>query len=178
MSFSRFGALLVFIACVPACLQDGLEPTPDHMDGDPGSLVPFSEQPPPPPPPPCVGQQCNGLDPHTTGCDVSAAADLAFPYCYIYNGDTQIALVEMRYSYGCGTKWTRTTTYINGVISLRAIIKRSDGLIYQETVQPPGYNQIWSDMLYEPSGGPDSALSRGRIRTQLLDLSCITASSL
>jgi hypothetical protein len=170
-------------ACLSACIQDGSEITPDSVNGDLGPLIPFSDPPPPPPPPPCSGAACNGLDPEATGCAASANAYLSFPYCYIMNLGISAALVEMRYSYGCGTKWTRTTLNVDYAISMRAIIKRFDGqasITYEYTEQPPR-NQIWSAMVYDPLGGSDSSISRGKIRTDAdhgnKELICITASS-
>lgn len=49
----------------------------------------------------CSGSGCNGLDPHTTRCDLQA---ITWEHRSISNG-----LVELRFSMSCNTLWGRTT---------------------------------------------------------------------
>jgi hypothetical protein len=60
-----------------------------------------------------VGNSCYGLNPQTTGC--AASAYTVYNTLYgIYHFSDLFGYVELRYSTGCGSNWSRVTSQVGG----------------------------------------------------------------
>lgn len=104
----------------------------------------------------CSEWECDGKDPHATGCDVGAVRvgpELIIDIPWTFNH----AVVRQVYSPACLTRWTKVESYnVGSDISTKVTIRRNyDGNISEMTHPPaPGdyldSQMNWTDMLYCP----------------------------
>lgn len=102
---------------------------------------------------PCMGMDCNGRDPETTGC---ASTSFTVEQVAIKAPDTgeHVALVELRFSRFCQTNWARVTRLTEDTKPLQAYLRNEFGDIIEETRAESGPSAIYvyGPMWYAPTG--------------------------